>query len=169
MTWATGRVSPQVVLLDFGQSKALSEELRLALARMIVALSGGDVEDIVRAMEGLGLSFGSRHGAAQAADVLDVVTMAHIFFDTRYLVAAQVNPLSEEAVIHNTPLKEFPSWLYMVMRTVLLLRGLTFAMGMDVSTADMWKPHALRALAEGEVGRQRARENMHIDLTHDEL
>lgn len=43
-----------------------------------------------------------------------------------------MNPLADDAVIKKVPLQCFPRDLFMVARTVMLLRGLVHALDLDV-------------------------------------
>ena len=53
-------------------------------------------------------------------------------YGNRPLAAARVNPLADDAVIKKVPLQCFPRDLFMVARTVMLLRGLVHALDLDV-------------------------------------
>jgi hypothetical protein len=43
-----------------------------------------------------------------------------------------VNPLADDAIIKAIPLQHFPRDLFMIGRSVMIFRGLTHALGMDV-------------------------------------
>jgi hypothetical protein len=64
--------------------------------------------------------------------------------------AAAVTPLDDtgRSVLTRVPLAAFPSDLFQVGRTLMLLRGLTHALGMDVSSASLWRPAAEKARRE---------------------
>ena len=53
-------------------------------------------------------------------------------FDSRSLPEARVSPLADNAVIKRVPLQRFPRDLFMVARTVMLLRGLCHALDLDM-------------------------------------
>ena len=50
----------------------------------------------------------------------------------RALPEALVNPLSDNALIKTIPLEHFPRDLFMIGRSLMILRGLTHSLGMDV-------------------------------------
>ena len=50
----------------------------------------------------------------------------------RPLPEALVNPLAENAVIKQIPLKQAPEDLFSLGRTVMLLRGLCYSLGVEV-------------------------------------
>lgn len=50
----------------------------------------------------------------------------------RALPEARVSPLADDAVIKRVPLQRFPRDLFMVARTVTLLRGLCHALDLDI-------------------------------------
>lgn len=61
-----------------------------------------------------------------------------------------------------TPPSLFPG-LYLICRTILVLRGLCFAVGLDVTLTDMWRPFAEATLADLEGLETRAAMNAAID------
>lgn len=50
----------------------------------------------------------------------------------RPLPGVDINPLSEQAAIQKIPLKEAPEDLFSLGRTIMLLRGLCHALGLDI-------------------------------------
>mmetsp|Transcript_23642 Transcript_23642/g.60406 ORF Transcript_23642/g.60406 Transcript_23642/m.60406 type:complete len:90 (+) Transcript_23642:169-438(+) len=62
------------------------------------------------------------------------------------------------------PLNSFPGALYLVCRAIMILRGLTAALKMDVSVVSMWRASAQAGLREGAaVAAARAAENAALD------
>ena len=53
----------------------------------------------------------------------------------RAMPEALVNPLADNATIKSIPLEHFPRDLFMIGRSLMILRGLTHALGMDVKVA----------------------------------
>ena len=53
----------------------------------------------------------------------------------RAMPEALVNPLADNAAIKSIPLEHFPRDLFMIGRSLMILRGLTHALGMDVKVA----------------------------------
>lgn len=50
----------------------------------------------------------------------------------RLLDEACISPFSDDAVIKKIPLTNFPADMYMVVRALMLLRGLCFTLQLDV-------------------------------------
>ncbi|KAK9822468.1 hypothetical protein WJX81_005700 [Elliptochloris bilobata] len=143
----------RLVLLDWGQCKALTAARQRALAQLVVALDRGWTLGIVAAMSGMGLSFLAKEGGL--ADPRLIAKVAHIMFDTRSLPEARVSPLADDAVIKKIPLQRFPRDLFMVARTVMLLRGLCHALGLDIQSARVWRKHADAALRDSMLEEDR--------------
>ena len=57
----------------------------------------------------------------------------------RALPEALVNPLSDNALIKTIPLEHFPRDLFMIGRSLMILRGLTHSLGMDVKVGSSQK------------------------------
>jgi hypothetical protein len=75
--------SSQLVLLDYGQCKALPAHRLRALANLIIALDDGDRLTVALAMSGFGMDFNTMLGGV--ADPLTLIrTVAYIIFDTRW-------------------------------------------------------------------------------------
>ena len=65
------------------------------------------------------------------ADALVSLTR-RICLRLRFLDEACISPFSDDAVIKSIPLARFPPDMYMVVRTLMLLRGLCFNIGLDI-------------------------------------
>ena len=70
----------------------------------------------------------------------------------RPLPGAQINPLADNAVIKQIPLKEAPEDLFSLGRTIMLLRGLCFALGLNIQVKPLvnvihWTCYCLLFLA----------------------
>lgn len=70
-----------MVLLDFGQCKALTAQRQRALAKLMIALDQGWPDRVVAAMSGMGLDFSDGQGGG--ANPLLVTIVANIMFDTK--------------------------------------------------------------------------------------
>jgi hypothetical protein len=64
------------------------------------------------------------------------------------------NPFSEDAVIRKVAITDFPKHYFLVLRVVQLIRGLATHMDIQFSSAQQWKPLALKALRQ-EKERQK--------------
>ncbi|KAI5072552.1 hypothetical protein GOP47_0012658 [Adiantum capillus-veneris] len=131
-------------LLDYGQSKEIDRGLRRKLAQMVLALCDGNSLSIALALLDIGMVF----EPADAVNVpLDrVATAARILFDVCYVEEATVSPMSQNSILKEIPLKKFNQEVWMVIRTNLLLRGLCFALKLNISAARIWQPYAMTAL-----------------------
>jgi predicted unusual protein kinase regulating ubiquinone biosynthesis (AarF/ABC1/UbiB family) len=118
------------------------------LADVVIAIDDGDPDAVATALADMGLC--PPPGAPGAPPPLLAAVLASVVFDTAPLPAASVNPLDDtgRSVLKLVPLAAFPSDLFQVGRTLMLLRGLTHALGMDVSSASLWRPAAEKARRE---------------------
>jgi len=140
----------RIGLLDYGQSKQLTVNERLAFAQLVVALSrghrhdkSGNDEEISRCLDDLGIVIG---GGADAATRTE---LAFGMFDTR----GRVDPFDPDSPLQRAAIETFPPNLFFVLRVVQLLRGLSSGMGVDsFSTARLWAPYAKASLREAEGG-----------------
>jgi aarF domain-containing kinase len=151
---------PRMALLDFGQVKALAAPRRVGLARLVLAMDEGLPEPILDALIAMGLNpeatavdgTGAPGDASprRGPDPLLASVLAAVVFDTAPLPAAAVNPLDEtgRSVLKLAPVRAFPPDLFQVGRTIMILRGLCHAVGADVSATTLWRPWAVRALAD---------------------
>eukprot|EP00884_Botryococcus_braunii_P006323 jgi/Botrbrau1/15692/Bobra.4_1s0069.1 len=150
----------KLVLLDFGQCKALTAKRQRALAKLMIALDQGWPDQVVAAMSGMGLDFSN--GAGGRANPLLVTIVANIIFDTKQLPEGCVNPVAEDAIIKTIPLDNFPRDLFMVARALMLLRGLCHRLGLDIQAAKLWRPYAEAVLRDKNL-EARALENKLLD------
>ncbi|KAJ7556254.1 hypothetical protein O6H91_05G076200 [Diphasiastrum complanatum] len=130
-------------LLDFGQSKVLDSSTRRRFANLVLAMASNEDIAIANALLGLGMLFKDVSGGEVPVSIL--AKMARMLFDTCYVEEATVSPMSDKSILRTTPLTSFNQALWMVVRTILLLRGLCFSLHMDVSAATIWQPYAFKA------------------------
>jgi aarF domain-containing kinase len=131
-------------LMIWEQSKVLQNCVRIKLARMIQALANKEDGAIARALLDLGLVFEDINGGVVSESRL--ATMARILFDTCYVAEATVSPMSQDSLLRTTPLRAFNQAIWMVVRTLVILRGMCFALKMDLSATTIWLPFAQAAL-----------------------
>ena len=130
------------------KKKHLPPTSQRLLADVVIAIDDGDPDAVATALAAMGLC--PPPGAPGAPPPLLAAVLASVVFDTAPLPAASVNPLDDtgRSVLKLVPLAAFPSDLFQVGRTLMLLRGLTHALGMDVSSASLWRPAAEKARRE---------------------
>ena len=156
----------RLALLDFGQTKVLTPEIRVVFANMVEMLAEGDEATIRDAMASAGLDVTLKEGVEQrmggdAGGMDKAVTVAYILFDTRAVDDALASPFAQGGLGQSVEIG-FDSQMWMVMRFVLLLRGVLHSFGMDVSACELWRPYARKALdaaeavveAEDEAGKE---------------
>ncbi|GMH35951.1 hypothetical protein BSKO_03819 [Bryopsis sp. KO-2023] len=159
------RSDGRLVLLDFGQCKAFRFQRQMALARLVIAMKQGNAVAIVVAMSQLGLHFkGIKRGVEVKPQ--DVVTMAFLMFDTKYMPEALVNPFgcAEDHLLSSISIEDFPPDLWLVVRVMMILRGLCHDLGVDVQAVDLWEPYARAVLKDEENARKRSIENHMLDV-----
>ncbi|KAH8959178.1 hypothetical protein BDL97_06G066500 [Sphagnum fallax] len=135
----------RVALLDYGQVKELSEDLRLGFARLVVALASNNVSEIVSCFKNLGIETVQMGGN----DSDSFRTLAVTMFDTKLPPGVAVaNPFGEDTVLNDVSVKNFPKDLFFILRTIHILRGLSVGMDCPYSSSEQWKPLAQAILAE---------------------
>ena len=70
-----------LVLLDFGQCRALAPDRHLAFAKLVIALDEGSTWEIVKALSGFKMDFKALGGGIPDPQLIK--TFALIAFDTR--------------------------------------------------------------------------------------
>lgn len=78
----------KLVLLDFGQCKALSAARHKALAQLIVTMDKGNNLAIALAMSKFGMDFSALGGGIPDPELIR--TIAFIVFDTRYVTTGSL-------------------------------------------------------------------------------
>ncbi|CAI5461458.1 unnamed protein product [Closterium sp. Yama58-4] len=131
----------RVALLDYGQTKQLPEALRLNLARLVVAIADGDMLAVGSCFRAMGIETAKTAGEHPSS----FRRMAMIMFDTGSgNGVTSANPFGEESSLKSNAMKAFPADIFFIVRTMMLLKGLSTGMGLSVSTAKQWRPMALR-------------------------
>lgn len=134
-----------IVLLDFGQSKELPNETILFLSQLVDMLSEGDEDTIIEAMNASGMEMtDTRDGKEAERNV--IIKSAYIFFDTRYIEEATENPFDPENSLIKYTNVGFNSEMWMIVRFIVLLRGMFYQFNLDISAVDIWQKYAQKAL-----------------------
>ena len=129
-------------LIDFGQCKVLSDETRITLAKLTLALACGARDDALAHAETLGLRLTN-------ASPDFALTVLYILFDTRMdIEEAHVSPLDADlpAEMRAVNIRTIPEEVFMMIRVVALIRGMLISCDVDVHARDIWKPYAIQAL-----------------------
>lgn len=134
----------RVALLDYGQTKVLTERMRLQYANLVLAICADDVDKIGEIYKDVGILTTK---TAQE-DPASFRRMATMMFDTTLnSLYTTSNPFAEESLLKNNNVQAFPQDLFFVLRTVQLLRGLSKGMDVPWSVSTHWKPMAEEVLA----------------------
>ncbi|GJP42989.1 hypothetical protein CLOM_g2501 [Closterium sp. NIES-68] len=140
----------RVALLDYGQTKQLPEAMRLNLARLVVAIADQDMGAVGMCFRAMGIETAKTAGE----DPNSFRRMAMIMFDTGSgNGVTSANPFGAESSLKSNAMKSFPSDIFFIVRTMMLLKGLATGMGLSVSTAKQWRPMALRVLRDADRHR----------------
>lgn len=122
----------RVALIDFGQTKRLSEEWRLSLCDFYRAMGTKNARYIAGAFFGLGieLDIDAPDGMVSLADIPDEIvaiipTYANGLLDTAPMPdGVDLSPFSASSPLQTVGIRKFPAELLMVVRTLGALRAL---------------------------------------------
>ncbi|KAK9817253.1 hypothetical protein WJX72_011900 [[Myrmecia] bisecta] len=110
----------KIGLIDYGQSKQLSEEARLNFAKLIMAMADGSEQQVSQAVSELGIQTAAGTDALRSE-------MAFGMFDTR----GRVDPFDANSPLKKMAIEKFPGDFFFVLRVVQLLRGLANKMDIE--------------------------------------
>ena len=132
----------KIGLLDWGQVKTLKPTMLLNFAKMVRAIHRNNKADIVQCFKNLGIE------VTNSDDAEAVYKIAVTMLDTKQVPGFVIDPFNSMEMLRNNSVTKMPSDLYFVVRTVQLLRGITFAFGLDYSLADKWSHLAQRVISK---------------------
>lgn len=130
----------RIGLLDFGLTKELPRESRLAFARLVVAAADRNVIALMEAFEGLGVR---TRGTANPHGLL---ALSDLFFGARPERTEMAG--KRTAALEQTPIEAIPGDLVLLGRVVGLLRGVSTSLGAPLTPMQMLRPFAERVLAD---------------------
>lgn len=141
----------RVALIDFGQSKELSDDLRHKLCTFYLSLTSKKPQFLGKAMTDLGIELDVDAVNISKAKLLALLPIyANGLLDTAPLPAeVDINPFSEKSPLQQLPIQKFNSDLFMVLRTLGLLRALTQTLDVhrpDCVMSTIFRPFALSGL-----------------------
>jgi aarF domain-containing kinase len=134
----------KVGLLDWGQMKRISDVTTYKFAKMVDSIHHGNASEIAKSFFDLGMRVSDPTNTAFVSD------MAMTMLDTRKVSGFVIDPFSEDSSVKNNTVASMPSDLYFLVRTVQLMRGISYAFGLDYSLADSWAPYAKKAMLKAE-------------------
>lgn len=134
-------------LIDFGQTKVLTDKERLQYARVVASVGGkSDRSKIAESMRQAGFS-------SKTDDDYTLAEYAGLFFDSDYISKEKGYATPQHYFQHlmeTDPLTNIPDSAIMVARCSLLFRGAGSALNRQVQTCNNWQRHANQALAKDE-------------------
>ncbi|KAG2256329.1 hypothetical protein Bca52824_075623 [Brassica carinata] len=128
---------------NYGQVKELPDHLRLGYANLVISIADNNASLASQSFRELGIvTFAKCENEQQ-----ELLQLAKTMFDTKMPPGVSVlQPFSEDSSIKKISVEGFPEELFSVLRTVILLRGLSVGIGLNYSCAQQWKPIAEEAL-----------------------
>lgn len=133
----------EVALLDYGQVKDLPDSLRLGFANLVLAMADDDPVRATESFRELGIGTMMKNEVEQT----EMLKLAQGMFDTKLPPGVtKLQPFSEDSTIKKISVESFPEELFSVLRTVMLLRGLSVGLGINYSCAQQWRPIAEEVL-----------------------
>lgn len=133
-------------LIDFGQVIFLPLEFRLSLAKLCIALAERDVAAVAR--------FERECGMVTKYSRDDVRYRSCSFWidrDTEDVLQGMNLHEFQEWSEREDPLVHFPEDLYLVFRCTFMIRSMSVAFGVRMSTAEYWRPAAEALLKKNGV------------------
>jgi predicted unusual protein kinase regulating ubiquinone biosynthesis (AarF/ABC1/UbiB family) len=126
--------------LDWGQVKAMSDQILLNFSKMIIAINSKNQDEIIDAFFKLGVIVSNPN------DKRTVECLAISMFDTKNIPGYIIDPFDENNALKSNSVTKLPPDIYFVLRTVQMFRGICFGLNLDYSLAEAWKPYAERAI-----------------------
>lgn len=140
----------RVALIDFGQAKEIPTTLRQNLCAFYLALNTENRWYILKTFGDLGIELDIRLEDIDEEFLNMVPVYGNGLLDTAPLPPeVEINPFSEASPLKKVPIKKFNPDLFMVLRTMGLLRSLTETLqveGSDCWMSSIFKPYARKGL-----------------------
>lgn len=140
----------RIGLIDFGQAKVLSDDLRKKLCMFYMAVTSKNDLFIAKTMLDLGIEVDPNVDMSEEELIRMMPTYANGLLDTAPLPkGVEINPFSEASPLKQLPIKKFNSELFMILRTMGLLRALTETLAVDQPDCYMstiFRPYAMQGL-----------------------
>ena len=140
----------RVGLIDFGQAKRIPEQLRRNLCRFYLAVNSRNNLYILKTFCDLGIELDIDDDQV-VEKMMDMIPhYANGMLDTAPLPPdIEINPFSTASPLRQVAIRRFNSDLFMVLRTMGLLRSLSETLGMDSEEycmSSIFRPYAKRGL-----------------------
>lgn len=142
----------RAALIDFGQAKELDEDLRKKLCAFYLAINSKNNLYILKTFADLGIELDIRAEDVNADFIEMIPHYANGMFDTAPLPDdIEINPFSDRSPLKKVPIKSFNSDLFMILRTMGLLRSLSETLNADSPECWMstiFQPYAARGIRQ---------------------
>lgn len=149
-----------IALLDFGQTKRLTEEKRLRFACLVNALARRDQKGVADSMTKLGIkivptanftqnSYDKDTESSRVQSLSKPLSLEEKFgftmFDTAAVPGVSDNPFADQSALRVGTLTDLPRDLFFLLRTIQILKGLCKAThNTDFSVVQSWSSIAGR-------------------------
>lgn len=159
----------RVALIDFGQTKEVPDGLRRRLCAFYLALCSGNRLALMKTFGDLGIEL-SIPWHEMDESILEMVPIyANGLLDTGPLPSGMdIDPFSEQSPLKKLPIKKFNQDLFMVLRTMGLLRVLCETHGISTPMSKVFRPYAVQGLLrtqQCENAKRRRRDDVRAVLT----
>lgn len=135
-----------MALIDFGQAKEIPSDLRRKLCAFYLALGTKNKLYIMKTFGDLGIELDIRPEDIDEEFMQMIPVYANGMLDTAPLPPdVEINPFSEDSPLKRVGIKKFNPDLFMILRTMGLLRSLTETL--DVNGADCWMSSIFQSYA----------------------
>lgn len=131
-------------LVDFGQTKRFSNEIRLAFAKLVDAMARKDTTGVATGLEELGIKVvhkcekGKRKIRSKHPLTLEE-KMAYTMFDTASVPGVNDNPFGEGSTMKEGSIDNLPKDLFFLLRTMQILKGVGHStFNSDYSMISSW-------------------------------
>jgi predicted unusual protein kinase regulating ubiquinone biosynthesis (AarF/ABC1/UbiB family) len=133
---------PRIVLLDFGLAKALPADFRSAMARLTLAIMGGNPSDVAAGFRALG--FRTKKDSDESLAMLGEAFIGFALRTGRaYADADMMAKFNDELprAMRSNPLVQVPGDILLVSRVMGLLSGIGKQLGSEVDPAALLLPY----------------------------
>eukprot|EP00466_Bigelowiella_natans_P011211 jgi/Bigna1/72052/fgenesh1_pg.18_\ len=149
-------------VIDWGQVKRIDDDFRHKLGRLFVSIARTKATYVtfqVKATGNCGFYALRQHAnvvigegaeiaadfhnlgirVENASDTATVIVLARTMFDTKKYEGDEMNLFNPNCTLHHNAVESLPKNLFLVLRTVQIIRGLAFTLGIhDYSLAEKW-------------------------------
>lgn len=145
-----------IAILDFGQTKQLTEGQRIGFACLVKAMAGKDASGVARYMKALGIETKHNDSGSRKEKLVKALTLeeklAYTMFDTAAVEGVSDNPFSSESALREGSISSLPKDLVFLLRTMQILKGICKATGNDdFSMISAWKNAAEREVSKADL------------------